>query len=295
VDKLRKDKTRAVLPKLGTIPIRTLERLTKLTIPHSNINLEEYLISCKICNSAVQEITTSHIKGNYCKTFQKPLNLDINSIEEYRKKYPNSTTTSNNMLKIRSKAGKIGGKIRQSQMTPQERSDLGKLAGKISKGGLKNKSYEELLKLTTPRRLAMERKLLNMSYEEILIYTEPGRIASTKNVLPTKLELKIDRICKDNNFPYKYTGNLHDDKHLFKLDFTHNENSLKCIEVHGCYWHGCTLCYQLDSKRTERLNNAIIATVLKMIKYKNEGYKILEIWEHELVDKQSIINKIQNF
>lgn len=66
-----------------------------------------------------------------------------------------------------------------------------------------------------------------------------------------------------------------------KADF-YLPNKNLIIEINGCWWHGCKLCYSNPSERQlariQRDNDLVEF-------YKNEGYNYMTIWEHELKDK----------
>jgi len=79
---------------------------------------------------------------------------------------------------------------------------------------------------------------------------------------------------------FKYVGNKNFRIDRYNPDFI-NLKQKKIIELFGDYWHN------LDSykKRDKR----------KLKIYKNNGYKTLIIWQHELKDINKVINKIKKF
>jgi len=99
---------------------------------------------------------------------------------------------------------------------------------------------------------------------------------------PNKPEKIIINLIKQHNLNFIYVG---DNKKWFKgktqsfnPDFI-NEDENKIIEFFGNYWHKDT-----QEKDKERLKT-----------HSKYGYKTLVIWEHELKNKEQIVNKIKNF
>ena len=95
----------------------------------------------------------------------------------------------------------------------------------------------------------------------------------------SKAELIVKQFLKNNNI----TNFLHsgDGKHHINIngkiyipDFIDVEHK-KIIEVNGCYFHGCPKCKPQEIKRYVKSNN-------KMQDLRDAGYKVAEIWEHEL-------------
>ena len=66
------------------------------------------------------------------------------------------------------------------------------------------------------------------------------------------------------------------------------------IFVHGCFWHKCPKCYREPSSNRKYWVNKVQGNAKrdkKAIKfYKNNGYKTLTLWEHEV--KKNIDNAV---
>jgi len=97
-------------------------------------------------------------------------------------------------------------------------------------------------------------------------------------------ERLLFNMIQENNLPFKYVGDgsywFTNKKNHYNPDFI--SKNLKCIiELFGDYWHNLPGCIEKDKKRLET--------------YSNYGYKTLVIWESELKDLQSILNKIKLF
>lgn len=78
----------------------------------------------------------------------------------------------------------------------------------------------------------------------------------------------------------------------FKCDFV-IKNTNKLIEVNGDYWHGHDKKYEdLDLKVKESVDNY----TKKLQFYSDNGYEVLEIWEHEIKnDLGEVIKKIKKY
>lgn len=111
--------------------------------------------------------------------------------------------------------------------------------------------------------------ILNLAYKNL-------------SIKPNKPEKQIINLIKQNNLPFNYVGDgkiwFSNNNHSFNPDFL-SKNPKHIIEVFGDYWH----------KDTQKLDKERIRT------YKKYGYKTLIIWEHELKNKDIVLNKIRKF
>ena len=98
----------------------------------------------------------------------------------------------------------------------------------------------------------------------------------------------IDLISK-NRFPYKYTGNGKFWVDRVNPDFINNLGEKKAIELNGCYWHDCPKCYPNGGS----LGKNIERDKLKNKIYKNNGWKVLIIWDHELKNLSKVSSKME--
>jgi G:T-mismatch repair DNA endonuclease (very short patch repair protein) len=105
---------------------------------------------------------------------------------------------------------------------------------------------------------------------------------------PNKAEKKLESILQEA-FPseWKFVGDGYTWIAGKNPDFLNINGHKFIIELLGCYWHGCKLCYPETTKRDD-----IPARIVHFQKY---GFKTLAIWEHELKDERTIIEKIREF
>lgn len=104
---------------------------------------------------------------------------------------------------------------------------------------------------------------------------------------PTKPEILLSNLIKENNLPFNYVGDGQVMIGGFNPDFL-SKNPKHIIEVFGDYWHNLHSAIEKDKRRLET--------------YSKYGYKTLIIWEHELtgrrgskLNNQEIISKINKF
>ena len=103
---------------------------------------------------------------------------------------------------------------------------------------------------------------------------------------PNKVELSLNKILQ-KHFPdqFAYNGNLSRGVMLENLvpDFVNVNGEKMVIELFGDYWHG-------DEKTANRWKNTEFG---RKAVYSQLGYKSVVIWEHELSDPDSVIQKIK--
>lgn len=97
---------------------------------------------------------------------------------------------------------------------------------------------------------------------------------------PTRPEQSIANLIKENNLPFNYVGDGQIFIGGFNPDFL-SEELKKIIEVNGIYWHNLPQNKSRD--------------IYKYENYRRKGYKTLIIWENEIKDKDSCLNKIKTF
>ncbi|MBI2020140.1 hypothetical protein HYS94_01850 [Candidatus Daviesbacteria bacterium] len=103
---------------------------------------------------------------------------------------------------------------------------------------------------------------------------------------PNKSETRLSLLLSDLNTDFKYVGNgsfIIDHKNP---DFV-NKESKKIIELQGCYWHGCKICFPNSKKSNNFPDRQQI--------FKPAGYDSIEIWEHELKSPEVVISKVKDF
>lgn len=106
------------------------------------------------------------------------------------------------------------------------------------------------------------------------------RLARMKQRIPThhtKCELEFLSLCEKNNLPFEYVGDGSFWVGRLNPDFKNNNGEKKVIEVFGDYWH-----------KGEDPKDRIDA-------FGRLGYDCMVIWEHELKNPNSVIEKIKKF
>jgi len=105
-------------------------------------------------------------------------------------------------------------------------------------------------------------------------------IIKSSNKKPNKPETTLMKLIEKNNLPFNYVGNRGVIIGGFNPDFL-SKNPKHIIEMFGDYWHNLPNVRERDKKRLKA--------------YKEYGYKTLIIWEHELNNLGSVVNKINKF
>jgi len=96
----------------------------------------------------------------------------------------------------------------------------------------------------------------------------------TKIILPTKPEIKFQKICEDHNIPFVYTGNKFNSEIGLVPDFTHKHKKI-VVEVFGRRWH-----------TKEDVFKRISALALK-------GLKCIVFWEDE-IKEENVLGVLAN-
>lgn len=102
------------------------------------------------------------------------------------------------------------------------------------------------------------------------------KVAAGLNIKPNKPETQLLRILKRNFVGWEYSGNLRKTIEGKSPDFI-NEEKKQIIELFGDYWHRG----QTGEKR-------------KLL-FKRNGYDCLIVWEHELENKNKLIERLKDF
>lgn len=100
---------------------------------------------------------------------------------------------------------------------------------------------------------------------------------------PTAPERQLMEIIEENKLPYKYVGNGSLIIEGLNPDFININGKKIIIEVFGRVWHQ-TLLKDKDWKRSE---------LGRIMVYNSYGFKTLVIWDDEMNNKKSIVNKIK--
>ena len=94
---------------------------------------------------------------------------------------------------------------------------------------------------------------------------------------------------------YKFNGNYDCGISIGRMipDFVNVNGKKKAIEMNGCYFHNCPICFPKGGIDNDV--NGIEETEKRVEQFKQYGWDCLIIWEHELEDKKTVVNKILNF
>lgn len=98
----------------------------------------------------------------------------------------------------------------------------------------------------------------------------------------TSIERKLQSILSINGIDYKTHEiiELSDDiKHSCDI-FIPSKNLI--IEADGCYFHGCSNCYNEDTRKHPQIKKKVNYDFISTKLMKSRGYKILRFWEHDI-------------
>jgi DNA mismatch endonuclease, patch repair protein len=100
----------------------------------------------------------------------------------------------------------------------------------------------------------------------------------SKNTWP---ELRIRKLLWASGKRYR----IHDKSIFGTPDISSRKNKI-AIFIDGCFWHGCKRCYTRPKTNSEFWRKKILANrrrrKLVISRLKNEDWKVLEIWEHQI-------------
>jgi len=130
--------------------------------------------------------------------------------------------------------------------------------------------------------IAMRRIWANASYKERVI----TKTMASCGIKPNKKEQDLLEIL-DSAYPgvWKYTGDGSFWIEGKNPDFVNVDGKKQVIELLGCYWHGCKLCFP------KRLVKEDVKSRSKT--FKRFGYSSLFVWEHELYDIDKVLLKVE--
>jgi len=152
------------------------------------------------------------------------------------------------------------------------------------------------IKIRKNKKYAINKKLLENYIDDELSYKQIAKAygcseATIFNYLKKfniKRKIKINKpeshlkeiLQKISKNKFEFVGNRKFFIKRFNPDFV-DFNNKKIIEMYGDYWHNLPKVKKRDK--------------IRYITYKNEGYNLLVIWEHELKNLEKLKNKIINF
>lgn len=81
-----------------------------------------------------------------------------------------------------------------------------------------------------------------------------------------------------------------------KPDFAFRDQRL-LLFVDGCYWHGCPSCYRRPSSNREYWDDKVRRNRARdeetTAKLKQDGWRVLRIWEHQLCSMNPVLRRIR--
>jgi hypothetical protein len=203
--------------------------------------------------------------------WNKGLSKDIDKrVRKYAKNLKNKKKTVEHRIKLSKSKIKF-----LKNLTPKERLKLKQKNSRWHVDRWQNLTEEEKEECNQKNREGQLKYWSNLTTKE-----KEYRIRKSRSVMaikPNKPEQFLIKFFEKNNLPYDYCGD-----HPYPglggkcPDFVHQVNS-KIIELYGDYYHD-------GDNPQDRVDY-----------YKKFGYNTLVIWEHELRDKDSLIEKILNF
>jgi len=119
-----------------------------------------------------------------------------------------------------------------------------------------------------------------------------SRIMSSIRSKNTKPEITIRRLLWSRGIHYR----IHDKSIFGNPDISSKKNKV-AVFIDGCFWHGCKSCYQKPKTNTVFWNKKMTANRKRrsdvISRLKNDGWNILEIWEHDVKSRpNSVVERI---
>jgi DNA mismatch endonuclease (patch repair protein) len=111
----------------------------------------------------------------------------------------------------------------------------------------------------------------------------------------TKPEIMIRKILWSKGKRYR----LHD-RSIPGIPDISNKSKKVAIFIDGCFWHGCSVCYKEPRTNVDYWRNKILQNkqrrVLVVSKLQKDDWKILQFWEHQVIqDAKGIVKEISRF
>lgn len=100
----------------------------------------------------------------------------------------------------------------------------------------------------------------------------------------TKPELKLKDFFEKKKFVYQ-------PNEYGKPDFIHYRKKI-VVFIDGCFWHKCPRCFRLPETNKKfwgkKINDNFRRDREITLTYKNSGWKVIRIWEHEAKTRKFI-------
>lgn len=117
-----------------------------------------------------------------------------------------------------------------------------------------------------------------------------SRIMASIRSVDTKPEINLRKALWARGLRFR----IHYGKEKIDIAFPHKKLA---IFIDGCFWHGCPIHAHMPKSHEEywlpKLKKNIERDKSKNERLRNEGWRIMRFWEHELVNINEVVDKIQ--
>lgn len=280
-------------------------------------------IKCMICGREFEQITGSHLKKEHKLTMQ-----------EYREMFPDASLISDETgqkislaligreitWKEKISESSMGKKHTEESKQKMSISRKGKKFSELHKQHLSEsltgrRNYWQEGDKNQAKRPEVRKKISEKKKGQSYLHTEEEKKRQSERTKAlwtnpeyiqkviegqhkklNKKEIEIKRIL-ETFLPkeYKFNGNYDCGISIGRMipDFVNINGKKKAIELNGCYFHDCPLCFP-DGGRNKDVRKLIDGEE-KIKQFKQYGWDLLIIWEHELEDQKALINRILKF
>lgn len=114
-------------------------------------------------------------------------------------------------------------------------------------------------------------------------------MASIKSI-NTKPEITVRKMLWSTGKRYR----IHDRTVFGTPDISHKGKKI-AVFIDGCFWHGCSRCYKEPRTNVEYWRNKIRRNkerrTLVTMHLSSSNWKVLEFWEHQVLNKPNLVAK----
>ena len=169
--------------------------------------------------------------------------------------------------------------------------------------GRKNPRFGKKLSYRTRQVIAEKQRIYQQNPEHRANLSEKAKVRwqnrefkekSLKAILkgihtrPTTPETQLIILIKSAGLPFKYTGNGQVVIGGLIPDFVNSDGHKEIIELYGCYWHRCPLCHPKSQPKIKPNEE-------RKFTYSKYGFRMLTIWEHELLHPDKVVERVKNW
>lgn len=128
-------------------------------------------------------------------------------------------------------------------------------------------------------------KIMKKKWKDI---TYVNKVMHARNARPNKPETKLMKIFDTNSFPFRYVGDGRVVIGGLCPDFIHSKGEKKIIELFGRIFHDPDVSFKKEIQWHRQYFG-------RMAYYAQFGYDCLILWDDELQDEVSIVERIRGF